>query len=114
MDDGKETKTISRDSIMESAKSQLGPNFKTGDDKLLKDISDMVIDEAVLASNRSETEETLFDLKAICIEAIKIAYQNRGAEGQKSQGELGQSNSFIHWSEYLENAIINKGKRFLM
>lgn len=105
---------MSRKELVELAKSQLGPLFKTSDEQVISNIGDTVIDEAIIMSNRSETEETLKDLKATIVQCIVIAYENRGTEGVKSQGELGQSNSYIDWMEYLENNIIKKGKRFLV
>lgn len=105
---------MSRKELVELAKSQLGPLFKTDDEQVIFNIGDTVIDEAIIMSNRSETEETLKDLKATIVQCIVIAYENRGTEGVKSQGELGQSNSYIDWMEYLENNIIKKGKRFLV
>lgn len=105
---------MSRKELVELAKGQLGPLFKSTDEKVISDIGDTVIDEAIIVANRSETEETLKDLKAIIVQSIVIAYENRGTEGVKSQGELGQSNSYIDWMEYLETNIIKKGKRFLV
>lgn len=105
---------MSRKELVELAKGQLGPLFKTTDEQVIKNLGDTVIDEALLVSHREETEETLKDLKAIIVQSIVIAYENRGTEGVKSQGELGQSNSYISWMEYLEDNIIKKGKRFLI
>lgn len=104
---------MSRKELIELAKVKLGPIFKAEDEKVLESISDTVIDEALDCSHREDTEENLKILKAIIVEAIVIAYQNRGSEGTKSQSELGQSNSFVDWMEYLETNIIRKGKRLI-
>lgn len=104
---------MSRKELVDLAIEKLGPRYKQSDEKVIKNIGDTVIDEALNVSHRPEDEATLKDLKAIIIESIVIAYQNRGAESLKSQSELGQSNSFVDWMEYLETNIIKKGKRFL-
>ena len=105
---------VTRQSLIEMAKEKLGPQFKTEDEQVFKSIGDTVITEAIVCSNRSETSENLAILQAIIIESIIIAYENRGVENVKSQSELGQSNSFVDWMEYLETNIIRKGKRLLM
>lgn len=106
--------TITRNTIIEKAKQRLGPLYKSDDEKVFSEIGDTVITEAIIASNRSETPRHLEVLQSICIECIIIAYENRGNESLKSQSELGQSNSFVNWMEYLETNIIKKGKRLVM
>lgn len=104
---------MSRKELVDLAIEKLGEQYRKTDSEIIKNIGDTVIDEALSVSHRQDNEATLKDLKAIIIESIVIAYQNRGAESLKSQSELGQSNSFVDWMEYLETNIIQKGKRFL-
>lgn len=104
---------MTREELVKQAKVKLGPIFRLGDEEVLKSIGDTVIEEALDCSHRAETKENLMTLKAIIIESIIIAYQNRGSESLKSQSELGQSNSFVDWMEYLQTNIIQKGKRLL-
>lgn len=104
---------MSRKELVDLAIDKLGEQYKQSDAQVISKIGDTVIDEALNVSHRIENDDTLKDLKAIIIESIIIAYQNRGAESLVSQSELGQSNSFVDWSKYLETNIINKGKRFL-
>jgi len=104
---------MSREELNNLAKEQLGPIFKAEDEQVLRHISDTVIDEALDCSHRQENDGNLKILKAIIVQSIVIAYQNRGSEGLKSQSELGQNNSFVDWMEYLQNNIIQKGKRLL-
>lgn len=104
---------MSRNELVDLAKNKLGEILRAKDEQVLKEISDTVIDEALSIANTSENDKSLKDLKAPIVEAIVIAYQNRGSEGLKSQSELGQSNSFVDWMEYLRTAIINGGKRYL-
>ncbi len=104
---------MSRSELVDLAKNKLGEILRASDEQVLEEISDTVIDEALSIANTSESDTSLKDLKAPIVEAIVIAYQNRGSEGLKSQSELGQSNSFVDWMEYLRTAIINGGKRYL-
>jgi len=104
---------MSRSDLVSLAKNKLGEILRAQDEEVLKEIGETVIDEALSIANTSESETSLKDLKAPIVEAIVIAYQNRGSEGLKSQSELGQSNSFVDWTEYLRTSIINGGKRYL-
>lgn len=104
---------MTRKELVDLAKEKLGPIFKDSDTQVISNIGDTVINEALDLSHMTESSQTLGTLRAIIIEAIVIAYQNRGAESLKSQSELGQSNSFVDWMEYLEANIIKKGKRYL-
>lgn len=104
---------MSRSDLVNLAKSKLGEILRAQDEEVLDEIGETVIDEALSIANTSESETSLKDLKAPIVEAIVIAYQNRGSEGLKSQSELGQSNSFVDWMEYLRTSIINGGKRYL-
>ena len=105
---------VSRESLIKKAKEKLGPLYKESDEEVFSSIGDTVITEAIVCSNRSETPKDLAILQAIIIDSIIIAYENRGTEGVKSQSELGQSNSYVDWMEYLETNIIRKGKRLVM
>ena len=104
---------MSRSDLVSLAKNKLGEILRAQDEEVLEEIGETVIDEALSIANTSESETSLKDLKAPIVEAIVIAYQNRGSEGLKSQSELGQSNSFVDWMEYLRTSIINGGKRYL-
>lgn len=104
---------MTREELVKKAITRLGPIFKQNDEQVIKDISDTVITEALDCSHRLESPENLKVLQSVIIEAIVIAYQNRGSEGLKSQSELGQSNSFVDWIEYLQKNVVEKGKRLL-
>lgn len=104
---------MTREDLVKEAQVKLGPIFRLGDEDVIKSMGETIIDEALDCSHRLETAENLKILKAIIVESIVIAYQNRGVEGSKSQSELGKSNSFLDWSEYLRTNIIEKGKRLL-
>ena len=103
------------DALVDIVKSQLGPIYKDEDEDVLKNIVNMVHDEALYVGNRMfETEENLVDLKSLIVQCSVIAYQNRGVEGQTRQGELGQENHFIDWHQYLQDEVVSHGKRYVI
>lgn len=99
--------------ILDLAKSQLGPLFKEGDKGILENFEMLIITEALDICNMLETSKNLVLVEAMVIQAIIIAYQNRGVEGLASQTELGQTNRYIHWIDYLRDNLIKSGKRFV-
>lgn len=104
---------MTRKELVDLAIEKLGPLFKPTDDTVISNIGDTVIIEALDLANMEETAETLTLLRSQIIEAIIIAYENRGSESLKSQSALGQSDSFIDWNEYLQINITKKGKRYI-
>lgn len=102
---------MTRIELVNLAIEKLGALFNVEDDDIIVGIGDTVIDEALNTSNRLDTAESLDILRGVIVDTIVIAYQNRGSEGLKSQNELGQSNSFVDWNDYLTTNIIKKGKR---
>ena len=106
---------ITIDTIVEIVKGQLGPIYKDTDQEVLKNIVNMVHDEALYVGNRMyETTDNLVDLKSLIVQCSVIAYQNRGVEGQARQGELGQENHFIDWHQYLQDEVVSHGKRYVI
>ena len=106
---------ITLDTLVEYAKLQLGPIYKDTDNDVLKNIVQMVYDEALYVGNRMyETSTDLVDLKSIIVQCSVISYQNRGVEGQTQQGELGQENHFIDWHQYLRDEVVRHGKRYVI
>ena len=105
--------------------SRLGDNYQDSDQDVLKSIWDEVILNADNISNRTiNTSSTNDDASTIEDENLKIlspeiivatiiAYQNRGVESVKSKSELGESNTFVDYTEKLRNDIIKNGKRIL-
>lgn len=104
---------VVKNEIFEFAKTQLGPLFKDGEDEVLKNFEVLVIQEALDICNMLETSSNLILIEAMVIQAIIIAYQNRGVEGLASQTELGQTNTYISWIDYLRTNLIKSGKRFV-
>ena len=101
------------DEILSFAKTQLGPLFKTEDEEVLKNLKTLVLQEALDICNMLETSSNLVLIEAMVIQAIIIAYQNRGVEGLAKQTELGQANTYISWVDYLRTNLIKSGKRFM-
>lgn len=102
--------------VLQMITNKLGDNFKEDDTSILEELLDMIIIQAENISNREidldkEKDENLKILSPEIIDATVIAYQTRGVEAVKSQSELGQSNTFVDYTEKLRNDIIKNGKR---
>lgn len=104
---------VIKDEILSFAKTQLGPLYLEADDNVLENLCILVIQEALDICNMRETSTSLVQIEAMVIQAVIIAYQNRGVEGLAEQTELGQSNVYISWIDYLRNNLIKSGKRFV-
>ena len=97
----------------------LGDNYKTSDANVLADLLDSIILQASYISNReidlnSNSDKNFELLSPEIINATVIAYETRGVESVKSQSELGQSNTFVDYTEKLRNDIIKNGKRVIL
>lgn len=102
-----------KNEIISMVKTQLGPLYLEEDEQVITNLSVLVVQEALDICNMRETANNLILIEAISIQAIIIAYQNRGVEGLASQDELGQDNEYISWIDYLRNNLIKSGKRFI-
>ncbi len=102
-----------KDEIVSFAKAQLGPLFNPEDDQVILNLSMLVVAEALDICNMLETSSNLVLVEPISIQALVIAYQNRGVEGLSEQDELGQNNVYISWMDYLRSNLIKSGKRFV-
>ena len=96
----------------------LGDNYQGSDSAVLESLLDQVITQASYISNRdidleSQEDDNFKLLTPEIINATVIAYQTRGVESVKSQSELGQSNTFVDYTEKLRNDIIKNGKRVI-
>lgn len=107
-----------KEQVLEKIKARLGDNYKQSDASVLSEILDEVIIQAEFISNRDINLEDANDanfklLTPEIIDASIIAYQIRGVESLKSQSELGQSNTFLDYTEKLRGDIIKNGKRIV-
>jgi hypothetical protein len=108
--------------VLQIIEDRLGDNYNDNDDEVLESIVKEVINLASYISNReintnSENDvkdENLLILSHEIINASIVAYQKRGVESVKSQSELGQSNTFVDYTEKLRNDIIKNGKRIIL
>lgn len=107
--------------VLQIIEDRLGDNYNDNDDEVLESILNEVINQASYISNRDITttsnndiaDPNLLILSHEIINASIIAYQTRGVESVKSQSELGQSNTFVDYTEKLRNDIIKNGKRII-
>lgn len=76
--------------------------------EILEDVCDMVIHEAAQWTNRPANQNLLNDCWPVIVKCACIAYLNRGAEGLKSQSELGQQNIYTDWVELMHKQVTNR------
>lgn len=105
--------------VLQKIIARLGDNYKSTDQAVLINILDDVITQASYISNREIDLEAANDynfslLTPEIINATVIAYQTRGVESVVNQSELGQSNTFVDYTDKLRNDIIKNGKRVIM
>lgn len=108
-----------KQTVLDEIIALLGDNYSTSDASVLSNILDQVILQASYISNRdidlnAQEDENFKLLTPEIINATIIAYQTRGVESVKSQSELGQSNTFVDYTEKLRNDIIKNGKRVIL
>ena len=76
--------------------------------EILEDVCELVTHEAAQCTNRLNNERLLTDCWPVIVKCSCMAYLNRGAEGLKSQSELGQQNVFNDWVELMHQQLINR------
>lgn len=76
--------------------------------EILEDVCELVIHEAAQWTNRLEGERLLTDCWPVIVKCSCMAYLNRGAEGLKSQSELGQQNVYNDWIELMHQQLTNR------
>lgn len=103
--------------VLEKIIALLGDNYQVKDKDVLTSLLELVIIQAEDISNREiiddEKDANFKLLTPEIINATIIAYQNRGVESVKSQSELGESNTFVDYTEKLRTDIIKNGKRIV-
>lgn len=103
-----------RTRIIGEIKSSLGDNFKTGDDTILSNILEDMIIDALMISNRKDTEDNLKKLSPEIKRAVMTIYLQRGTEDVQSQSVGGQSNSYMDAITTLQKDIVKANKRVVM
>ena len=76
--------------------------------EILEDVCELVVHEAAQWTNRLEGERLLTDCWPVIVKCSCMAYLNRGAEGLKSQSELGQQNVYNDWIELMHQQLTNR------
>ena len=91
--------------------SELGDNYNSNDESVLKDILDEVTANALTISNRVDNTSNKLFLKQEIKACVKGIYLQRGSEGLNSLSQSGTSSNFNDCYEKLRNDIIRNGKR---
>lgn len=104
--------------VLQTIIALLGDNYQEKDKPVLTSILELVVIQAEGISNREiniddDNDSNFKLLSPEIINATVIAYQNRGVESVKSQSELGESNTFVDYTEKLRTDIIKNGKRIV-
>lgn len=76
--------------------------------EILEDTCEMVIYEAAQWTNRMVGTSLMNDCWPVIVKCACIAYLNRGAEGFRSQTELGQQNTYNDWVELMHKQVTNR------
>ncbi len=76
-----------REMVLNEVISDLGANYNSDDMSVLNNILEDVIADALMVSNRSETENNLNILKSNIKKATKSVYLLRGAEDVRSNSQ---------------------------
>lgn len=88
--------------MIQRLKSDIGANFKIGDDSILSGFIDDYISIASYNSNRKENDKKLYPY---VYSAVKSAYLRRGDEGSSSATEGSLSTSYIDIEEKLAKDV---------
>jgi len=91
--------------------NELGDNYNSSDESVLKDILDEVTANALTISNRANNTSNKLLLKQEIKACVKGIYLQRGGEGLNSLSERGTTSNFNDCYEKLRNDIIRNGKR---
>lgn len=112
---------MTRESLLASIVSDLGPNYNPDDTQVVSDVLDDVINDALIVSNRiykASTQEGLEAQLGILSSSIKRAvksiYLQRGAEDVTKQDSNGLTMFYDDALATLRRDIIHGGKRLLV
>lgn len=96
--------------MLSEIKTDLGANFKTGEDTILQKYIDDLTVVALQVSNRLTGDDNLdYYIK----EAVKSAYLRRGDEGKTGSSEGSLSSSYKDIEDKLRVDIIKNGLRLV-
>lgn len=119
---------MTKQELLESIITDLGANFRSGDNMVLEALLDETIGDALRVSNRrfkvSFDEETgeygeglskqLTVLSGNIRRCVKSLYLQRGAEDTASQSQSGLSSTYDDAVQRMRDDIIKSGKRIMV
>lgn len=76
--------------------------------EILEDVCEMVIHEAGQWTNRMINTKLMNECWPVIVKCSCMAYLNRGAEGLKSQSQLGQQDVYTDWVTLMHQQITNR------
>lgn len=76
--------------------------------EILEDVCEMVIHEAGQWTNRMVNTKLMNECWPVIVKCSCMAYLNRGAEGLKSQSQLGQQDVYTDWVTLMHQQITNR------
>ena len=88
--------------MKEKVITDLGPNFKNGDDSIIENYINLYSSIASDNSNRKKDDEMLYPY---IFEAVKESYLRRGDEGSSSSTEGSLSTSYVDIVEKLKKDV---------
>lgn len=91
--------------------NELGDNYNSSDESVLRNILEEVTANALTISNRQDNIENKLFLQREIKQCVKGIYLQRGAEGLNSLGERGTSSTFNDCIDKMRNDIVKNGKR---
>lgn len=91
-----------KEELVDKIISDLGPNFKKGDDDILRNYFDLYSPIASDKSNRKINDEKLIPY---IYNAVKQSYERRGDEGKSSSSEGSISSTYIDIEEKLAKDV---------
>lgn len=97
--------------MLEEIINELGDNYNSNDESVLKDILEEVTANALTISNRTNNVENKLFLQREIKQCVKGIYLQRGAEGLNNLSERGTSSAFNDCMDKMRNDIIKNGKR---
>ena len=101
-----------RDDIFNEIVLELGENYVSDDENVIKSILNDVINDALFISNRRvESQTNLSILKSDIKKAVKTIYLQRGTDDVSNISTAGTSSTFVNAIEVMKNDIIRENKR---
>lgn len=110
---------MTKQQLIDSIIADLGVNYRSSDSATLDAITDEVINDALIVSNRqylakTDLESQIEVLASNIRKCVKSIYLLRGAEDVKSQSTSGLNSTYENSIETMTYDIIRSNKRILL